>query len=61
MAARHQEVCYENNISQQHPQQFLVCNGLGSTIDRSRLSGKVGRISGDTAGSWFQNRDFVKK
>ena len=49
-AARHEEECYKNNVFK----HFLVCKGLSNR----RRGGNEHRISGDTPGSWFQNRRF---
>ena len=57
MAARHEEGCYEKRILK----HFHVCKGLLVVVlsnDDVGAGVEGHRISGDTAGSWFQNRRF---
>lgn len=51
MIGRHEEGCYKKYI--------FRC--LQRAIERSRLGGKGYRISGHTAGSRFQNRQFRER
>ena len=59
MAARHEKGCY---IKLQHYLHTLSClQWTTTTIERRRRGGKRHRISGKTAGSWFQNRRYSGK